>query len=64
MRKNPLGRVPKDGRLTLGADKGYDTREFVDVLRELDCDLASGFHLARPMDVDELARVIGPMPVS
>lgn len=30
-----LGRVPKDGRLTLGADKGYDTREFVDVLREM-----------------------------
>lgn len=30
-----LGRVPKDGRLTLGADKGYDTQEFVDVLREM-----------------------------
>jgi transposase len=30
-----LGRVPKDGRLTLGADKGYDTREFVEVLREM-----------------------------
>ena len=30
-----LSRVPHDGRLTLGADKGYDTREFVDVLREM-----------------------------
>ena len=30
-----LGRVPTEGRLTLGADKGYDTREFVDVLREM-----------------------------
>jgi hypothetical protein len=30
-----LGRVPQDGRLTVGADKGYDTREFVDVLREM-----------------------------
>jgi len=30
-----LGRVPHDGRLTLGADKGYDTREFVEVLREM-----------------------------
>ena len=30
-----LSRVPQDGRLTLGADKGYDTREFVDVLREM-----------------------------
>ncbi len=30
-----LGRVPHDGPLTLGADKGYDTREFVDVLREM-----------------------------
>ena len=30
-----LSRVPQDGRLTLGADKGYDTREFVDVMREM-----------------------------
>jgi transposase len=30
-----LSRVPQHGRLTLGADKGYDTREFVDVLREM-----------------------------
>jgi IS4 transposase len=30
-----LGQVPSHGRLTLGADKGYDTREFVDVLREM-----------------------------
>jgi len=30
-----LGRVPTEGRLTLGADKGYDTREFVEVLREM-----------------------------
>jgi transposase len=30
-----VGRVPQDGRLTLGADKGYDTREFVEVLREM-----------------------------
>lgn len=30
-----LGRAPQNGRLTLGADKGYDTREFVDVLREM-----------------------------
>jgi transposase len=30
-----LGRVPAAGRLTLGADKGYDTREFVEVLREM-----------------------------
>ena len=30
-----LSRVPQAGRLTLGADKGYDTREFVDVLREM-----------------------------
>jgi transposase len=30
-----LGRVPRNGRLTLGADKGYDTREFVAVLREM-----------------------------
>jgi transposase len=30
-----MGRVPRDGRLTLGADKGYDTREFVAVLREM-----------------------------
>ena len=30
-----LSRVPQAGRLTLGADKGYDTREFVEVLREM-----------------------------
>jgi transposase len=30
-----IGRVPTPGRVTLGADKGYDTREFVDVLREM-----------------------------
>jgi transposase len=30
-----LGRVPSNGRLTVGADKGYDTREFVAVLREM-----------------------------
>ena len=30
-----LGRVPQDGRMTVGADKGYDTRDFVDVLREI-----------------------------
>jgi hypothetical protein len=30
-----LGRVSAGGRLTLGADKGYDTREFVEVLREM-----------------------------
>ena len=30
-----LSRAPLNGRLTLGADKGYDTREFVDVLREM-----------------------------
>jgi transposase len=30
-----LSRVLQDGRLTLGADKGYDTREFVGVLREM-----------------------------
>jgi transposase len=30
-----VGRVAQDGRLTLGADKGYDTREFVEVLREM-----------------------------
>ena len=30
-----LSRVPQTGRLTLGADKGYDTREFVDVLRKM-----------------------------
>ena len=30
-----LSRVPQAGRLTLGADKGYDTRQFVDVLREM-----------------------------
>ena len=29
-----ISRVPSD-RVTLGADKGYDTREFVDVLREM-----------------------------
>ena len=27
--------MPAAGRLTLGADKGYDTREFVEVLREM-----------------------------
>jgi transposase len=30
-----VGRVPQAGRLTLGADKGYDTREFVEVLRQM-----------------------------
>jgi transposase len=30
-----VGRVPQDGRVTLGADKGYDTREFVAGLREM-----------------------------
>ena len=30
-----ISRVPAAGRVTLGADKGYDTREFVDVLREM-----------------------------
>ena len=30
-----LRRVPQDGRLTVGADKGYDTRAFVDVLRAM-----------------------------
>jgi transposase len=30
-----ISRVPAGGRLTLGADKGYDTRAFVDVLREM-----------------------------
>src|SRR5262249_60132928 len=30
-----LGRVPCGGRLTLGADKAYDTREFVGVLQEM-----------------------------
>jgi len=30
-----LGRLPYHGRLTVGADKGYDTREFIDVLREM-----------------------------
>jgi transposase len=30
-----ISRVPSDDRVTLGADKGYDTREFVDVLREM-----------------------------
>ena len=27
--------MPATGRLTRGADKGYDTREFVEVLREM-----------------------------
>ena len=30
-----ISRVPSHGRVTLGADKGYDTREFVAVLREM-----------------------------
>jgi transposase len=30
-----LGRVPSEGRLTLGADKGYDTRDFVAGLHEM-----------------------------
>jgi hypothetical protein len=30
-----VGRVPSNGRVTLGADKGYDSREFVAVLREM-----------------------------
>jgi transposase len=30
-----ISRRPVHGRLTLGADKSYDTREFVDVLREM-----------------------------
>ena len=30
-----ISRVPAPGRVTLGADKGYDTREFVDMLREM-----------------------------
>ena len=30
-----LGRLPQNGRLTLGAEKGYATREFIDVLREM-----------------------------
>jgi transposase len=30
-----LGRVPGGGRLTLGADKAYDTREFVGLLQEM-----------------------------
>ena len=29
-------RLPGDGRVTLGADKGYDARDFVEGLRELD----------------------------
>ena len=29
-------RLPGEGRVTLGADKGYDTRDFVESLRELD----------------------------
>jgi hypothetical protein len=29
------GRVPQDGRLTLGGDKGSDTREFVAALRDM-----------------------------
>lgn len=29
-------RLPGEGRVTLGADKGYDTRDFVEGLRELD----------------------------
>ncbi len=30
------GMIPGRGRATLGADKGYDTRDFVEALRELD----------------------------
>jgi transposase len=30
-----ISRLPVNGRLTVGADKSYDTREFVDVLREM-----------------------------
>jgi hypothetical protein len=30
-----ISRVAANGRLTLGADKGFDTRGFVDVLREM-----------------------------
>ncbi len=38
--------------------EGVEEAHALDRLREFDCDLAQGFHLSRPMPVDELARFL------
>jgi EAL domain-containing protein (putative c-di-GMP-specific phosphodiesterase class I) len=37
--------------------EGVEDQETLDLLGSLGCDLAQGFHLARPMPADDLARL-------
>ena len=37
-----MERIAGTGRITVGADKGYDTKDFVQELRRHECDAACG----------------------
>jgi EAL domain-containing protein (putative c-di-GMP-specific phosphodiesterase class I) len=38
--------------------EGVEDQETLELLASLGCDLAQGFHLARPMSADDLARLV------
>ena len=42
--------------------EGVEDQALADVLRELGCDLAQGYHLGRPMPAQDLRRLPGVMP--
>jgi diguanylate cyclase (GGDEF)-like protein len=42
--------------------EGVENQALADVLRELGCDLAQGYHLGRPMPAQDLRRLPGVMP--
>jgi diguanylate cyclase (GGDEF)-like protein len=44
--------------------EGVETREQLDILRELRCDLVQGFLLARPLPSDEVSRLIAGEPLA
>jgi EAL domain-containing protein (putative c-di-GMP-specific phosphodiesterase class I) len=45
--------------------EGVEDEASLDVLRELGCDLAQGFHLGRPMPAEDLtARLLGAAPLA
>jgi EAL domain-containing protein (putative c-di-GMP-specific phosphodiesterase class I) len=43
--------------------EGVETAEQLAVLRNLDCDIAQGFYMARPVSADEIAELLNRDPV-